>query len=268
MSMLKATGVTVRYGAFTAVDGLSFALDEGQWLMLIGPNGAGKSTLLGALAQTVRWQGSVELEGQDIRSFKPAGLARRIGMLSQRHQVGYAYTVEEIVRLGRYAHRNGLFSARDEDGAARIGEALRLTGMESLRHTSMLTLSGGEMQRAFLAQVFAQDPRILLLDEPANHLDLPYQKQIFSLIDQWRRQPGRAVISVVHDLSLAGKYGTHALLMDHGQCVAQGEKGSVLSQENLQTVYGMDVHGWMRDLLRQWQEPSIQRHFVEERIDK
>ena len=250
--MLKATSMTVRYGAFTAVDGLSFSLEEGQWLMLVGPNGAGKSTLLGALAQTVPCQGEIALGGRDIRSLKPAELARTIGVLSQRHQVGYAYTVEEIVRLGRYAHSRGFLASRDADGEARVDEALRMTGMEPLRHKSVLTLSGGEIQRAFLAQVFAQDPGILLLDEPANHLDLPYQKHIFSLIDQWRAQPGRAVISVVHDLSLAGKYGTHALLMDHGHCVALGSKADVLTPENLRAVYGMDVHGWMRELLDQW----------------
>ena len=94
--------------------------------------------------------------------------------------------------------------------------ALEMTGLTDLRQASMLTLSGGETQRAFLAQVFAQDPRVLILDEPANHLDLNYQQQIFSLIQAWLRQPGRAVLSVVHDLSLARRYGTHAVLMHRG----------------------------------------------------
>lgn len=250
--MLQAENVTVRYGDLTAVDNLSFSLEEGQWLMLVGPNGAGKSTLLHALSQGVGCQGRIRLEGRDIRSYKPAQLARKLGVLSQQHHVGYAYTVEEIVRLGRYAHARGFLASRD-DGEAEVERALQQTGMNALRHASVLTLSGGELQRAFLAQAFAQDPQILLLDEPANHLDLPYQKHIFSLIDQWRMQPGRAVISVVHDLSLARKYGTHAILMHHGQCVSQGEKSAVLTPENLQSVYEMDVHGWMRDLLDQWQ---------------
>lgn len=250
--MLCAENITVRYGDFTAVDGLSLSIEEGQWLMLVGPNGAGKSTLLNAIAQGVPYRGSIRLEGRDIRSYKPAQLARTVGMLSQRHHVGYAYTVEEIVRLGRYAHRKGFLSSGDDEGEARVEEALRLTGMEGLRKASVLTLSGGELQRAFLAQVFAQNPSILMLDEPANHLDLVYQKQIFSLIDQWRGQPGRAVISVVHDLSLARKYGTHALLMHHGKAMAQGETANALTADNLRNVYEMDVHEWMRDLLTQW----------------
>jgi iron complex transport system ATP-binding protein len=118
----------------------------------------------------------------------------------------------------------------------------------------MLTLSGGEMQRAFLAQVFAQDPKVLILDEPANHLDLKYQQHIFSLIRQWLREPGRAVMSVVHDLSLARRYGTHAVLLDRGKCVSQGLISEVMTPENLRQVYGMDVYAWMREMLSQWQE--------------
>ena len=250
--MLCAEHATVRYGDFTAVDGLSFALEEGQWLMLVGPNGAGKSTLLHAVSQGVPYNGTIRLNGRDIRSCKPSQLARMVGVLSQHHHVGYAYTVEEIVRLGRYAYKTGFLTSRDDEGEARVEEALRLTGMEDLRKANVLTLSGGELQRAFLAQVFAQDPSILMLDEPANHLDLVYQKQIFSLIDQWRKQPGRAVISVVHDLSLARKYGTHALLMHHGKAVAQGKTADTLTADNLRAVYEMDVHEWMRDLLSQW----------------
>ncbi len=245
--MLTAKHVTVRYGAHTAVDDLSFELREGQWLMLVGPNGAGKSTLIEAIARGVPYTGVIEGAGRDIRALKAAQLARRIGVLSQKNAVGYAYTVEEVVGLGRYAHRAGLLSGRDADGKAQIENALHLTGLEDLRRASMLTLSGGETQRAFLAQVFAQNPQVLILDEPANHLDLKYQQHIFSLIGEWVRQPGRAVLSVVHDLSLARRYGTHALLMDQGKCVSLGETADVLTPDSLRRVYDMDVYAWMRE---------------------
>ena len=251
--MLTAENVTVRYDRHTVVDNLSFRLEEGQWLMLIGPNGAGKSSLIHAITQGVSYTGRIALEGRDVRTYKPAQLARRIGVLSQQHSVGYAYTVEEVVGLGRYAYSAGFLSGWDDEGPAKVEQALDITGMQGLRHASMLTLSGGEMQRAFLAQVFAQDPSILILDEPANHLDLVYQKHIFSLIGEWLKQPGRAVLSVVHDLSLARKYGTHAVLMHEGRCVARGLMDDVLMPNNLQRVYGMDVHQWMRELLGQWQ---------------
>lgn len=250
--MLTAEQVTVRYGGRAVVDGVSFSLEAGQWLMLAGPNGAGKSTLIRAIAQGVPYTGRMELMGQDVRALRPAQLARQVGVLSQQHSVSYAYTVEEIVRLGRYAYAQGFLSGRDREGDALVEEALRLTGMTALRGKSVLTLSGGELQRAFLAQVFAQNPRVLLLDEPANHLDLGYQKHIFSLIGQWLQQPGRAVLSVVHDLSLALRYGTHAVLLDGGRCVAQGATREVLTPENLMFVYGMDVGAYMRELLEQW----------------
>lgn len=251
--MLTAENVTVRYDRHTVVDKLSFRLEEGQWLMLIGPNGAGKSSLIHAITQGVPYTGQIALEGRDVRTYKPAQLARRIGVLSQQHSVGYAYTVEEVVGLGRYAYSAGFLSGRDDEGSAKVEQALHITGMTELRHASMLTLSGGEMQRAFLAQVFAQDPSILILDEPANHLDLVYQKHIFSLIRDWLETPGRAVLSVVHDLSLARRYGTHAVLMHQGRCVARGLMDDVLTPDNLQAVYGMDVNQWMRELLGQWQ---------------
>ena len=251
--MLEARDVTVRYGAHRAVDGASFRLEEGQWLMLAGPNGAGKSTLIEAVAQGVAYTGTILWEGKDVRRLAPSVLARHIGFLSQRNAVGYAYTVEEVVGLGRYAHRGGLFSGGDPRGKDRVEEALEMTGLTRLRRASMLTLSGGETQRAFLAQVFAQDPRVLVLDEPANHLDLQYQQQIFGLIGEWLRQPGRAVLSVVHDLSLALRYGTHAVLMDEGKCAAQGPVRDVLSRDALRRVYRMDVHGWMREMLSQWE---------------
>ena len=251
--MLTTENVTVRYDRHTVVDNLSLRLEEGQWLMLIGPNGAGKSSLIHAITQGVPYTGRIALEGRDVRTYRPVQLARRIGVLSQQHSVGYAYTVEEVVGLGRYAYSAGFLSGRDDEGPAKVEQALDITGMNALRHASMLTLSGGEMQRAFLAQVFAQDPSILMLDEPANHLDLVYQKHIFSLIQGWLKKPGRAVLSVVHDLSLARRYGTHAVLMHEGRCVARGAMDEVLTPDNLQRVYGMDVNQWMRELLGQWQ---------------
>lgn len=250
--MLNAEHVTVRLDGKTIVDDLSFSLEAGQWLMLVGPNGAGKSTLIRAIAQGVPYTGRIALAGADVRACKPAQLARKVGVLAQQHSVGYAYTVEEVVALGRYAHASG-FLGEDPEGRARVEAALTATGLAQLRHASVLTLSGGELQRTFLAQVFAQDPQLLILDEPANHLDLVYQKHIFSLIGEWLRTPGRAVLSVVHDLSLARRYGTHAVLMDRGHVAAQGTIREALTPERLQSVYGMDVCSWMRELYAQWQ---------------
>ena len=254
--MLEVEHLSVRYGAFAAVDDCSFSVSDGQWLMIIGPNGAGKSTILSAVSQGVPYTGAIRFAGQDLKKTDAAARARSIGILSQNHFVGYAFTVEEVVRLGRYSHRSGLFSSRRAEDEAAVEDALERTGLTALRGQSVLTLSGGELQRTFLAQVFAQDPRYLLLDEPTNHLDLVYQKQIFALISEWLKTPGRAVVSVVHDLSLAKAYGTQALLLHRGRVVAHGDTGTVMRPENLNAVYDMDVAAWMRTMLEQWNDPG------------
>ena len=251
--MLDIGHVTVRYGNFTAVSDVSFTLGEGMWLMLVGPNGAGKSTLIEAVSGGVSYDGKILYKGKDLRSLKPAQRAREIGVLAQHNLPGYAFTVEEVVRLGCYSRSSSFFSGPDPGQEERVENALELTGMTALRRADMLTLSGGEMQRVFLAQVFAQDPQLLILDEPANHLDLKYQQHIFSLIQEWLKEPGRAVLSVVHDLSIARRYGSHAILMDHGRSISQGLIRDVMTSENLQQVYGMNVYGWMQEMLSQWQ---------------
>ncbi len=248
--MLEAKNVCVSYGSLNIVDGVSFTLGAREWLMIVGPNGAGKSTLVGAMSRGVPYTGTVTVGGEDIAKIKPARLARLLGVLSQTHSVGYSFSVEEVVSLGRYS-RGRAERGGDDDAVTR---ALEMTGMAAQRHQSVLTLSGGEVQRTFLAQLFAQDPEILILDEPTNHLDLVYQKQIFALIQSWIEETGRSVVSVVHDLSLARAYGTSALLMDRGRTVAFGAAREVLTRERLSAVYGMDVYEWMHTMPSQWQD--------------
>ena len=252
-AMLEAQGLTVRYGDLTVLDALSFSLEENEWLMIVGPNGAGKSTAIAAITQSVPYAGTVRFEGADLRSMKPVELARCMGALMQKHSAEYAFTVEEVVALGRYCYSTGFLSGHADHDSEAVEAALEQTGLLPLRSQSVLTLSGGELQRTFLAQVFAQEPRLLLLDEPTNHLDLIYQKQVFGLISDWLRQPGRAVISVVHDLSLARLYGTRAILLDKGRTVADGAVAEVLCPAHLDPVYGMDVAAWMKTMLSQWE---------------
>ena len=252
--MLEINDLSVKYSSLLALDRVSFSLAPGQWLMLAGPNGAGKSTVVEAIAQGVKYTGSIRYMGKDISRMSDRERARAIGVLSQKNHVNYAYTVEEVVSLGRYAHGRNFLSKTDKNDRDLIEKALDITGLEAFRHTSVLQLSGGELQRVFLAQVFAQDPSILILDEPANHLDLIYQKHVFSLIGEWLKGENRGVISVVHDLSLAKKYGTCAVLLDKGRVAAKGGTDLCLSREILMEVYSMDVYKWMSDMLSQWTE--------------
>lgn len=255
--MLTVNNLSIRYGDITIVDDISFKVEPGQWLMIIGPNGAGKTTIISAISQGVPYTGEVLFEGKNVKKYKSREMARNIGVLTQNHYVGYGFTVEEVIRLGRYSHAPGLLAGGRDEGEAKVQAAIEKTGMAPYLNQSVLTLSGGELQRAFLAQLFAQDPRMLLLDEPTNHLDLIYQKQVFALVKDWLRETGGSVISVVHDLSLARAYGTHAVLMRKGRIISSGEIDRVMTPGNLNEVYSMDVYDWMRGLYGQWSEPLV-----------
>lgn len=251
--MLDVKGITVDYGQKRILDDVSFSLKAGHWLMIAGPNGAGKSTIIKALSQGCPYAGKILFEGVNTFKLKPTELAHRLGFLSQSHEVTYSFTVREVVALGRYAYSAGLFGFSSAEDTAKIDAALQATGLSELADRSVLTLSGGELQRTFLAQLFAQDPKIIVLDEPTNNLDLVYQKQIFELIGQWIKGGDRAVISVVHDLSLARLYGTDAILLDHGKIVAKGTPDDAISGKHLNSVYSMDVVGYMRTILSAWE---------------
>ena len=249
---LELNKITVQYGEHRILDEVSFSVTEGEWLMIIGPNGAGKSTIIKTISGEAAYTGEVVFRGRNIREYKPDMLARSIGILAQNHFVGYSFSVREVVALGRYSHKKGLFSGADDEKEEWVDKALEMTGLTGLQDHSVLKLSGGELQRTFLAQLFAQNPDILILDEPTNHLDLIYQKQVFALVSEWLKEKGRAVISVVHDLSLAKAYGSRGLLLQKGKVMVQGEMDKVFSPEALENAYSMDVYGWMRRMLGQW----------------
>ena len=218
--------------------------------MLLGPNGAGKSTTVYALAKTLPYAGNIELFGKNIQDYKNTDYAQKIGFLSQKNLVAFDFSVEEIVAMGRYSHRQGYFSNLTKEDKDKINEALEATGLTSLRGRSVQELSGGEVQRTFLAQVFAQDPDVLVLDEPTNNLDLVYQEQIFNLLQKWIDQKQGTIISVVHDLALAKYYGTTAVLLDDGSLASFGKVNEVLTDENLNKVYGMDVKKYFEKLYK------------------
>ena len=142
--MIEIRDVVKTFDGFRALDGVTMTVPRGAVYGLVGPNGAGKSTLIEAIAQGVPYTGRISLEGRDIRALKGAERARSVGFLAQKNAVSYAYSVEEVVSLGRYAHASGFLSARDDEGEACVERALEWTGLTALRRASVLTLSGGE----------------------------------------------------------------------------------------------------------------------------
>lgn len=250
--MLKVENISVKIGNNQILKDISFEIAEKDILMLIGPNGAGKTTLIKAIMNNLKHTGKACLKGTDISKISPLELARQIGVLTQKNTQQFSYTVEEVVSLGRYAHQKGIFGSLSPLDKEKIEKGMTLTGIWHLKDRSVLTLSGGELQRVFLAAVFAQDPDLLILDEPTNHLDLQYQISIFEIIREWVKQEGRCAIAVVHDLNAAFNYGTKALLLNEGKIESFGQVRDVLQKETLKKVYKVDVARWMQTLLEYW----------------
>ncbi|OJF76101.1 MAG: hypothetical protein BKP49_08080 [Treponema sp. CETP13] len=255
MTLLEAKDLNVLAGKKTLLQNIHFSLNANEWLMVCGPNGAGKTTLINAITGANDFSGTIELTGTSITQYSSKERARKIAVLTQKYSVLYDFTVREVVHLGRYAWRNA--NSADKGSAVlsdkeAIDSALEQCGLTGMQDRLITTLSGGELQRTFLAQVFAQQPQILLLDEPANNLDLVYQKNIFTLLQEWVKQDDHAILSVEHDLTTVKKYADSALLLDCSKQIAFDSIDKVLTRENLEQVYKLDVNAWMQEQLSVW----------------
>lgn len=227
-ALLEADGLSVRRGARLVVDGVSLALHAGEAVALVGPNAAGKSTLVRALAGLLpAAAGGVRLRGRALRECGRDAVARTVALVAPDDAAPASITVAERARLGRYPHRGALrpFTARDEAAVAR---GLARAGVEALAGRSLATLSAGERQLAALARGLAQQPAVLLLDEPAAHLDIGHQLRLFRVLDEVRRE-GVAVLAVVHDLPRAAAWAERLVLLAGGRVAAEGAPADVLA---------------------------------------
>jgi iron complex transport system ATP-binding protein len=180
-------------------------------------------------------------------------ISKHIGVLMQNYNLEFDNTVYDIVSLGRYTYKKELFGNLDNIDKEKIEEAMELADIQNLKESSINNISGGELQRVFLALVLAQDPDILILDEPTNHLDLRHQIDIFDILKKWSLKKEKAIIAIIHDLNLAYTYATKALLIKEGKTVSYGEIKESLNRENLKNTYDIDVFDWMQTLLKNWE---------------
>lgn len=254
MTMLKVEHLTCGYGGAPVVKDLSFEVPAGGRLCILGPNGCGKTTLLRALAGLLPHEGKVTAEGRDLAAMDRRQLARTVALLSQISSVYFSYTVYETVLMGRYAHQTGgAFSGPGPEDRAIALECMERTGVADLRDRQVTELSGGQLQRVFLARTFAQQPRVILLDEPTNHLDLKYQVELVQELKAWAAGEGRCVVGVLHDVNLALDLADLFLLMEEGRARYFGPAAE-FDPAALNRVYQMDVGGYMRRSLTRWEE--------------
>lgn len=250
--MIQINNLSITIQDKDILKAIDFRVEQGQWLMIVGPNGSGKSSLVKAIGGIYPYSGNIELMNQAIRSYSSKQRAQKLAILSQHGPMSEGFTVREVVELGRYAYNHSFIPKLTREDDEAVENALVLTGMTQLSQTKLHYLSGGEIQRTFLAQVFAQDPNVLILDEPSNHLDLVYEKIIFETVEKWLQEPNRCVISIVHDISLALKYGSHGLLLNQGQLVSFGDIDQCFSNQNLSQVYQTNVADYFLNKYLLW----------------
>ena len=221
------------------LEALSLDVGDGEIVALVGPNGSGKSTLLRALGRVLKPKtGVVHLDGRVMREWPTREVARRLALLPQGPTLANDMTVAELVAMGRSPHQGilGIPTKADEEA---VQQAIRDTSIEALTGRQVSALSGGERQRVWLAMALAQQPHVLLLDEPTTFLDLNHQLEVLDLVRELNRQRGLTVVMVLHDLNQAARYAQRMVVLQQGRVFSDGPPAEVLTPETLRVVFGV-----------------------------
>lgn len=237
---LEARSLSFAYGNRQVLTDVSFTLPAGEWLTVVGPNGAGKTTLIRIILGLLRpTQGTVHLDGQDMTRLSRRRIAQQMALLPQMAELPFGFTVREVVAMGRTPHLGRFRPLSDVDQSA-IDRALHDTETSTLADRPVTELSGGEAQRVFLARAFAQQPKMLVLDEPTTNLDLFHERTLLDRV-RTRRENGCAVLAVLHDLNLAARYSDRVLVLSEGKVAATGGPVEVLTAERIKEIFRVQV---------------------------
>ncbi|MFJ3208024.1 ABC transporter ATP-binding protein [Streptomyces flaveolus] len=260
---LSATGVTVSYDGVDVVHDAAVGLRPGEVTVLVGPNGSGKSTLLRTIARLQRARSAtLSIDGTtDGLALTAREFSRNVALLTQGRPTPGGLTVRDVVEFGRYPYR-GRWGRPDPDGPAAVDRALALTGVAGLADRGADHLSGGQLQRVWLASCLAQETGVLLLDEPTTYLDLRYQIELLDLIRDLADDHGIAVGVVLHDLDQAAAVADRITLLEAGRIVADGLPEDVLTPERLTAVYGIRIDVDTDPLTGRLRTRPIGRHHI------
>jgi len=250
--MLEIKDLFAGYGGIDVICNINFNVQKGESLCVFGPNGCGKSTLLKSIARIIDCRGVITIDNEDISVIQRKELAKKIAMLSQSAQVFFPYTVYETVSMGRYAYLQGFLKNLSNEDKNIINDILKQLNIWDIKDRMIDELSGGTLQRVFLARTLTQNPDLILLDEPANHLDLKHQIELLDFLKKWVTDNNKTLIGVFHDLNLARLFGDTAIVLNSGTIAANGNINEVLNSDILSDVYGIDIRGFMRTSLEKW----------------
>jgi iron complex transport system ATP-binding protein len=241
MVLLNVDGVECCYGSIKILEDVSLVVKEGDFVGIIGPNGSGKSTLLKSISRTLKpHKGTILLNDKDIYSLKSVDVAKQMAVVPQDNAVSFSFTALEVVLMGRSPHLSR-FEMETESDMAIARKAMDLTNTWHLAERPVNELSGGERQRVIIARALAQKPKILLLDEPLTYLDIVNQLEIMDLVKSLCVKEGIIVMTAIHDLNLAARYCTTAILLKNRKIFSAGSIEEVLTSENIKSVFRVDA---------------------------
>ena len=251
--MIKAKNLSAGYSNHTVLDNLSFSINDGGVLGILGPNGSGKTTLLKVLAGILPYTGNVSLNDNELKTMKRRDISRHIAMMPQFSSLYFSYSVFDTVMLGRYVHRgntlNDLIRNNSKEDKEIVEKALETTGLKDLAKAELKTLSGGQLQRVYLARTIAQGAPIILLDEPTNHLDLKFHIELMEYLSRWSKETTKVgetehkntVITIFHDIGAASMISDNIILLKHGTIIKKGPTSETLTKNLLENIYETDV---------------------------
>lgn len=238
---LHAENITLQYGRHIIIRDMSLDLSKPEIVTIIGPNGSGKSTLLKALCRLLQpAAGAVYLNSKDINKMSTEEVARTMAVMAQSAQAPGGTTVEELICYGRMPYRRFFDGLSKEDRAA-VEKAIEATSLDAFRNRLVHTLSGGERQRAWLAMALAQQPEILLLDEPTTYLDVRHQLELMELVVRLQKKLGLTIIMVLHDLNHAARFSDRLIALKKGAVMADGPTETVFTQDIIQKLYDVQA---------------------------
>ncbi|MGM0123024.1 iron compound ABC transporter ATP-binding protein [Enterococcus sp. AZ194] len=237
--MIEIKNVSKRYGDKLVVSEIKLPITENKLTAFIGPNGAGKSTLLSMMSRLISKDvGEIYLDHNEVKSWKSNELAKKLSILKQSNGTNVKITVRELVNFGRFPYSKGRLNKTDQ---RIVEEALQNLGLVELADQMIDTLSGGQLQRAYIAMVLAQDTDYILLDEPLNNLDMNYAVQMMQTLRRLVDEMGKTIIIVLHDINFAASYADEIVAMKDGKLFTHGETNEVIQSEVLNKLYGMNI---------------------------